>query len=303
MNEIKYLTLEEEARDGFVVSPMRKKVWICEMKIMKWFCDICEENSINYFLLGGSALGAVRHSGFIPWDDDIDIGLLRNDFDKFIKVVKNLKNVPFCIEYGVIQNVHVSVLLRIRDNATTGIILDEYKHRLGGGIFIELYPFDNVPDSRLLRKNQQKISSILSHLMLYKNDYNNYTGIKKYLLLLTRKIPLDKLWKWYMKNCIFFNKRSTLYVGRPATPTYDKAVGSFKREELENTIFWKFENTELRIPRDYDSFLKQSFGINYMELPPINKRGMHHEHIVFYDAEKSYDKMIESGVVESYFSE
>ena len=123
MNKEDYL--RTEIRDGYQVSVTRKKVWLCELEMATWFCNVCEKYGLNYFLIGGSAIGAVRHNGFIPWDDDLDIGMLRSDFDKFRKV--SIRELPsnYKIEYGVLKNNVFSSLLRIRNNDTTGIIVDE----------------------------------------------------------------------------------------------------------------------------------------------------------------------------------
>ena len=125
MNKEDYL--RTEIRDGYQVSVTRKKFRLCELEMATWFCNVCENNGLSYFLIGGSAIGAVRHNGFIPWDDDLDIGMLRSDFDKFRKV--SIRELPsnYKIEYGVLKNKVFSSLLRIRNNDTTGIIVDEYE--------------------------------------------------------------------------------------------------------------------------------------------------------------------------------
>lgn len=120
----------------YQVSVTRKKVWLCELEMATWFCNVCEKYGLSYFLIGGSAIGAVRHNGFIPWDDDLDIGMLRSDFDKFRKV--SIRELPsnYKIEYGVLKNKVFSSLLRIRNNDTTGIIVDEYEQALGDYLIV-----------------------------------------------------------------------------------------------------------------------------------------------------------------------
>lgn len=105
MNKEDYL--RTEIRDGYQVSVTRKKVWLCELEMATWFCNVCEKYGLNYFLIGGSAIGAVRHNGFIPWDDDLDIGMLRSDFDKFRKV--SIRELPsnYKIEYGVLKTMYL----------------------------------------------------------------------------------------------------------------------------------------------------------------------------------------------------
>ena len=96
-------------------------------------------------MIGGSAIGAVRHNGFIPWDDDLDIGMLRNNFETFKEVAPKELPDEYYIEYGVLSDNIFSSLLRIRNKNTTGILVDEFRQGSeGGGIFIEIYPFDNT---------------------------------------------------------------------------------------------------------------------------------------------------------------
>ena len=77
---------QAEYRDGFFVDEERKKVWAVELDLLELLISICDKHGIKYFAIGGTLLGAARHKGFIPWDDDIDIGMLRKDYDRFLKV-------------------------------------------------------------------------------------------------------------------------------------------------------------------------------------------------------------------------
>ena len=207
MNKEDYL--RTEIRDGYQVSVTRKKVWICELEMATWFCIVCEKYGLNYFLIGGSAIGAVRHNGFIPWDDDLDIGMLRSDFDKFRKV--SIRELPsnYKIEYGVLKNNVFSSLLRIRNNDTTGIIVDEYEQNApGGGIFIELYPFDNVPTG-IKRKVQLAKSSMLFLALNNWNRKENFSGIKRLIISGLKMFPIESVWRMYEKNNTKYSGKKT----------------------------------------------------------------------------------------------
>ena len=270
MNKEDYL--RTEIRDGYQVSVTRKKVWLCELEMATWFCNVCEKYGLNYFLIGGSAIGAVRHNGFIPWDDDLDIGMLRSDFDKFRKV--SIRELPsnYKIEYGVLKNNVFSSLLRIRNNDTTGIIVDEYEQNApGGGIFIELYPFDNVPTG-IKRKVQLAKSSMLFLALNNWNRKENFSGIK------------------------------TEYVDTVALPSYAKqGIHFYKKTDVQQTVSHSYEFTDLNIPKGNDTCLRQQYG-DYMELPPLEKRGTHHDFIVFYDPDRSYLEYKDSEILKKYFN-
>ena len=116
MLDRKYLT--DEVIDGYKVSANRKKLWVTELDLLSFLEEVCIRENINYYLLFGSAIGAVRHKGFIPWDDDIDLGMLREDFEKFLNADKSDWPEYIDVQYGISEH-GVDTLLRIRDARTT----------------------------------------------------------------------------------------------------------------------------------------------------------------------------------------
>ena len=300
MNKEDYL--RTEIRDGYQVSVTRKKVWLCELEMATWFCNVCEKYGLNYFLIGGSAIGAVRHNGFIPWDDYLDIGMLRSDFDKFRKV--SIRELPsnYKIEYGVLKNKVFSSLLRIRNNDTTGIIVDEYEQNaLGGGIFIELYPFDNVPTG-IKRKVQLAKSSMLFLALNNWNRKENFSGIKKLIISGLKMFPIESIWRMYEKNNTKYSGTKTEYVDTVALPSYAKqGIHFYKKTDVQQTVSHSYEFIDLNIPKGNDTCLRQQYG-DYMELPPLKKRGTHHDFIVFYDPDRPYREYKDSETLKKYFN-
>ena len=300
MNKEQYL--KPEIRDGYQVSTVRKKVWICELEIAAWFCNVCKKYDLKYFLIGGSAIGAVRHNGFIPWDDDLDIGMLRNDFDKFRKVSLNELPSDYKIEYGVLEGNIFSSLLRIRDNDTTGIIVDEYKQDSpGGGIFIEIYPFDNAPTG-IKRKVQLAKSSALFLALNNWNREENFSGIKKWVIKGLKQLSIETVWKMYESNNKKYMNSKEEYVDTVALPSYAKqGIHFYRIEDVQKTVPHKYEFMELDIPKGNDQCLRQQYG-DYMELPPIEKRGTHHDFIVYYEPDKPYQEYKDSEILKRYFN-
>ena len=142
---------------GFYVDKDRIKLWQIELNLLDGFKEICKENDLSYFLIGGSAIGAVRHKGFIPWDDDMDIGMLRPDFERFIATCKEKLGRDMYLEYGLdSENKEFYSFCRLRDRNSTAVIRSQYKRKGVHGVFIEIYPFDKVPKSRFIRKIQWK---------------------------------------------------------------------------------------------------------------------------------------------------
>ena len=124
-----------------------RKVQLTELKILEKIDEICKKNNINYFLIGGTLLGAVRHKGFIPWDDDIDVGMLREDYEKFINVC--LKNGALGKDYYLhcneSDNDYFIPFIKVKKNNTTFAEKNIENINTHKGIFLDIFPYDNVP--------------------------------------------------------------------------------------------------------------------------------------------------------------
>ena len=178
--------LDEEIRSEYKVEAWRKKLWKIELDLFEVFDNICKTNDIDYFFIAGSALGAVRHKGFIPWDDDIDIGMFRADLDKFLSVAKDLLPEHIFLATGNNEEYRFDGLVRLRDNNSTGVIVDEIFKNCNKGVFIELYPFDKVPDSNFLRRKQAFKTRFYYHAL---NSYcYKQKGFKEFIFRMYVKL-------------------------------------------------------------------------------------------------------------------
>lgn len=294
------LNIQNEVIDGYSVSAARKKLWITELDLLELLEQLCKREKINYFLLFGSAIGAVRHKGFIPWDDDIDLGMLREDFEKFINADKSEWPEYVDIQYGISEH-GADYLLRIRDARTTGIVRGEQHMPGNKGAFIEVYVFDYVNDNRR-RKMQIAITGMLKNFMscffLCPAERHFGQSIKAYI---TRLIGIRNMWNLYNWFCKLQNKTLTKYVDTPSLPDYAKTRQHlFYKEDVIKSIYVPFEDTKVRIPKGYDRCLSTRYG-EYMKLPPLEKRGTHHSYEVFYDPDYSYKVYEESEIIDQYF--
>lgn len=285
--------------DGFFVSENRKKLWSVELMILDYLENACKKLNINYFMLMGSAIGAARHKGFIPWDDDIDLGMLREDFDVFCEKGKQFFPEFLDIQYGVSDR-GADCLLRIRDKRTTGIIRGEELFDGNKGIFIEIYCYDYCSDN-LLRKVQLKMAKILQSLMFSRKYKNPHTSQKKKILKeCFRWIPLSLVWRLY-NWVVKLQSKNSPYVDILTLPDYSKKKKEMALvEDLKKIVYMPFEDRQVRMPVGYDRLLSRVYG-DYMKLPPIEKRGAHHDNTVFYDPNKPYTAYEGNDVIERYF--
>lgn len=261
-----------------------------ELQILDCFKTLCDENKLSFYLVYGTLLGAVRHKGFIPWDDDIDVAMPRSDYDQFIKIAKESLPAPYFLQ--TMENdseCFYNGYCRIRDENTTGISVQDIGHNGHLGIWMDIFPIDHYPMTpKVARRQQKKIAKYQRILFAqtYGRDYKTYQGFSEwrwkiyveYSKLLKRKDLCTKLNREYKK----YNLEETDYYAI-LTHTYPKIL---EKGIFESSILLEFENRMLPAPVGYRRFLEMSSGIDYMKLPPKNKQIPHHEGI--FDATKSY---------------
>ncbi len=296
------ISLDEEYRNGFYVDSSRKKIWDIELNMLEFLKKVCRENSIEWFLIGGSAIGAVRHKGFIPWDDDIDLGMKREDFEKFIKCASKYLPAQFELQYGLKSDEsEFHYFCRIRDKNSTGIIRQEYALKGVKGVFIEIYPFDGVPNLKILRTIQWKMS--MAYIELIRNRvYHTHMGKRAKILAWCNKNKntQDLYIKW-LKLCNKYNGKKYKLVDTVSIPGYSESeVDLFKVEDIASVYEVPFETTTANIAVGNDNCLRKTYG-DYMQLPPEGERGMHHQTEVFYDPFKPYTEYENSRTVRDFF--
>ncbi len=238
------------------------------------FDRICKKHNIQYFLDSGTALGAVRHGGFIPWDDDLDVGMMRDDYEKFLKVAPNEVGNNFVVltkEIDVAYNKYHAKLVR------KGTIYPEpgtesYKYR---GIFIDVFPFDKISNDRKTRNVDFKKNQFYLRLLGLKHKRSfNKNIIKMMLHYLLKLVPKTWLERELYNLWTKYNKTDSSYVTCYLYKMLQKRNIFFPLVSLETVKQVKFEDQEFPIMNNYDNYLSIMYG-NYMSLPPMNKREFH----------------------------
>lgn len=255
-----------------------RKLHNAETEIMDEITRICRLKGLTYFLIGGTLLGAVRHNGFIPWDDDLDIAMPRNDFEIFIKECReNLKS-KFELDYINTNNKYWLPFAKVRNRNTIYQENIQKKNNQKMGMWVDIFPLDYTNDceGKSLQKREKYIKKLKG--ILYLKNLREITSednfIKKTGISILQIIPnrflhylINKLMKGKCdnKNKYFVN--------------FGSQYGIRKQTHLKDKYFpavdVKFEGRMYKAPRDYNYVLTKIYGKNYMELPPVEKRVTH----------------------------
>ena len=248
---------------------------------------ICEENSLRYTLIGGSLIGAVRHGGFIPWDDDFDIVMPRQDYERFLEVCKTQLSPQFSVLNWNTNPNFMMGFTKITLEGTTAVEDVHKKEGYPSQIFVDIFPFDQIPEEQKLRKRQEKKTYYYKKILLCKQNgdeyYKKFSGGKKIvyaaLCVLSHFYNRDALVKRYYHEMTRYQGDKQCYTSLAGAYGYSKEI--IDHALLEHFIMLPFEGIEFSVMKDYDIYLGKVFG-DYMQLPPEEKRVNHsYQHVDF----------------------
>lgn len=254
-----------------------------DINIVKQVKDICDQHGLIYYMIGGTMLGAIRHKGFIPWDDDIDLGMPREDYEKFLEIAPKLltKNLEI-INYKTSPE-YQYYITRIRDTETKVIETRISNNNKYTHASIDIFPLDGSPNNIVIRKLYYFIIMFWRAMMsmCYKDsiDPDRKRGFFERLLIKTLMfIPTERFFKpIFIKNKIDKLMRKYKFY---ESDMVGCLMGAYRTREMVPRKFfgdgdiYKFEDIDLRGPKEYDKFLNMIYG-DYMKLPPIEKRKIH----------------------------
>lgn len=255
-----------------------------ELEIIKDIDEICKTNNIKYFLVGGTLLGAIRHKGFIPWDDDIDIGMMRDDYNKLLEILSednnNKKNKYF------VQNYYTDIeypryITKIRLNGTVFLEGSVKNYNMHHGVFIDIFPLDRIKD-----KNEKMLdfrSALSKKIMILKSIRNGHfkhkNKYKKNIAILMRPFTFLLPLKFYNKVIDFIygyqNSKDCRYVTNFSSQ-YGWRKQTFPIEVYGEGTYLEFEGHQFMAPAKWEAVLKSLYG-DYMKLPPEEKRNSGHD--------------------------
>ncbi len=264
---------------------MLKEMQACQLNILIDFQKVCDKNNIRFYLAFGTCLGAIRHKGFIPWDDDIDLFMRIDDIDKLIEVQDQLPSHLYLQTHDKEPEFGLPIA-RIRDSSTTLIEEDHCDRDINHGVYIDIYPlFYCNEDSFKLKISI--IESFICRLFIYNAPPSNKgyisTTISNLLLHLFSDNQKKKIGE-YLYRKIVSQKKSKYVSNFP-----DISQGRYYNDEwFGEPLMADFEGVKMPLPTKPSEFLTYYFH-DYMQLPPESERQFHH-HYLFADFQNSYLK-------------
>lgn len=250
---------------------------VIQMDVLEVVDKFCTENNIHYSLACGSLLGAIRHKGYIPWDDDIDIYMLREDYERFIRIFPDeLNHIKVAsIEREPKWN---RAYAQAYDNRT---VMDEYANTpIKVGVYIDIYPIDNVPDSdaEWLRYNKLRRSLIRTYELKYIPIRWDRSIVKNIILILGKTLlsPFSS-----RRLAMLINRFAQIHNGKGYSRSFECVQGMLQKRPFKSSLMTEFirtqfEDRQFMIMKDYDAYLSNGYG-NYMQLPPKEKQITHHQ--------------------------
>lgn len=256
--------LETETRCDHKVTVETKKIWAVESDLLQKLMAVCDRNSLRYFADGGTLLGAIRHNGFIPWDDDIDIAMPREDYDKLCSIAASEFDSPYFFQTVKSDPECTFHHAKLRNSDTTGMVVTQQDRHYNQGIWIDIFPLDNLPDSQdELNSFTERLSSLQSNLAdfrAYVSEYHSKKG-KGFI-----KFVKHMLKHWIFATKYSFSKDSSILYSR-----IDEELSrykSFPTHRVSNlSIIWLAIPKQLYYPREWFQGEARYAQFEFLKIP------------------------------------
>ena len=256
--------LKEEVRQGYTVTEKMKKVWAVQLDLVHKLDTVCKKYGLRYFADSGTLLGAVRDKGFIPWDDDIDIVMLRRDYELLKKVADKEFRHPYFYQDMYRDEGLIRPHAQLRNSETTAYLPQEKNRPYNKGIFVDIFPLDILPDDEKTRKIHLAMVRTLWRTI----EYGGYTRDAEHKLKgkifrvltdgLYKVTDVKKMYAMYEKLCARYNDTDNHPISF-VCHSRRKEKHMFRREWFDETVYLPFEFTTLPAPGGYDARLTKEY--------------------------------------------
>lgn len=288
--------LKKEVRCGYEISAEMKKVWAVELDLLNELLRVCRKYRLHVAASGGTLLGAVRHHGMIPWDDDIDMVMFREDYEKLCSIAADEFKKPYFFQTEYTDSGSMRGHAQLRNDATTAILREEGNARFHQGIFIDIFPLDSVVNDKKKFKAQGKRAAyykmLARKLYLYTDGYASieHSAIKNVLHVMAGIynyfFHYDYFYKKFENTCKKYNNQNTEKVSSLSFMFWKENHQKYRTDYLD-TIEMDFEMLKIPVSRNYERALTKEFGDWRQVVKDTSNHGK-----IFFDTENSYIEYI-----------
>lgn len=288
--------LDEENRVGALVPSELKKIWAIELDLLDTFLNLCKNHDIHVQVFAGTLLGAVRHRGFIPWDDDIDICMDRENFEKLLQIPESEISYPYFLQTAFSDRRFFCPYARFRNSETTALIAGQTDRDYNCGIYIDVFVLDGLAQSKRAQRMQRLILELIQMVIsvLPPEAPPPKTLVTKSFRMLRpffRIIGANRLFRLHKLVVSWFNKKVDRFSLITHGGVFTEKYWMYKNDLVETTMI-PFENLSVPATANYDKVLSRIYG-DYMTPPPESERGKWHEGLIFFDPNTPYKKHFE----------
>ena len=268
------ITLTKETICGYEVSARMKRIWAMELDMVEKFVAVCQQYGLEYMIMGGTLLGAVRHKGFIPWDNDIDLLMPRKDFNKLLEIGPEAFKSPLSFQTPVTEESRFfSTYVKIRNENGTAATREEYESGINCGIFIDIFCLDEIPDSPWLRKLYYRRLNEISKMQRFAFGKTLQGGLANRIKHSLQRFVYRFVYHNPNTATLFdlYQKAAGSYAGKNCRQVAHIAFGYWEnfiwnKKDWDEQIQLDFEDMKLVAPKGFDAILRRQYG-DYMRIP------------------------------------
>lgn len=272
--------MRAEIADSYGIKQLQNKI----LEVMVWIDSVCKINNIEYCLMGGSAIGAKRHGGFIPWDDDLDIFMTVDNYNRFKRLfVNSQKDCFYLQEWGKRDEMVTMAKVRMDGTAYIEEILEPLN--IHHGIYVDIMVLHHCPSSHLLRRIQYFCGRYIAAKGLADRGYNRRKDLAGLLLKFLAFLPKGFAVKQAL-GCIYRydSQKADYYCNFLGKSNYERSI--YPKEWIDNAIYAPFETIQLKIPAQTEKYLRKRFG-DYLVIPSAERIAWE-QHAKTYEIDKDF---------------